>query len=108
MPYLKCIKESEARYILEEIHEEVYGDHAGSRSLVRLLEQVTSGLLCRETQRSSLNDATKCQRFGNVQCIPTKKLTPITFLWPFAQWEIDIMGTLPQGKRLVKFLLVAI
>ena len=34
MPYLKCIGEEEAKYILEEIHEGIYGDHASTRSLV--------------------------------------------------------------------------
>ena len=34
MPYLKCINEEEAKYILEEIHEGICGDHAGLRSLV--------------------------------------------------------------------------
>ena len=34
MPYLKCIDEEEAKYILEEIHEGVCGDHAGPKSLV--------------------------------------------------------------------------
>ena len=34
MPYLKCVDEDEAKYILEEIHEGVYRDHAGPRSLV--------------------------------------------------------------------------
>ena len=34
MPYLKCVDEEEAKYILEEIHEGVRGDHAGPRSLV--------------------------------------------------------------------------
>ena len=32
----------------------------------------------------------------------------ITSLWAFAQWGIDIVGPLPQGKRQVKFLLVTI
>ena len=32
----------------------------------------------------------------------------ITSPWPFAQWGIDIMGPLPQGKKQVKFLLVVI
>ena len=32
----------------------------------------------------------------------------IAFPWPFAQWRLDIIGPLPQGKRQVKFLLVAI
>ena len=34
MPYLKCVDEDEAKYILEEIHEGVCEDHAGLRSLV--------------------------------------------------------------------------
>ena len=34
MPYLKCVDEEEANYILEEIHEGICGDHAGPRSLV--------------------------------------------------------------------------
>ena len=34
MPYLKCVDEDEAKYILEEIHEGVCGDHAGPKSLV--------------------------------------------------------------------------
>ena len=34
MSYLKCVDEEEARYILEEIHGGVYGNHANPRSLV--------------------------------------------------------------------------
>ena len=34
MPYLKCVNEDEAKYILEEIHEGICGDHASPRSLV--------------------------------------------------------------------------
>ena len=34
MPYLKCVDEDKAKYILEEIHEGVCGDHAGPRYLV--------------------------------------------------------------------------
>ena len=34
MPYLICVDEEEAKYILKEIHEEVCGDHAGPKSLV--------------------------------------------------------------------------
>ena len=34
MPYLKCVDEEEAKYILEEIHEGVCEDHVGPRSLV--------------------------------------------------------------------------
>ena len=34
MPYLKCVDEDEAKYILEEIHEGVCRDHVGLRPLV--------------------------------------------------------------------------
>ena len=50
----------------------------------------------------------KCQRFGNVQRLPAEKLMTIASPWPFAQWGIDIVGSLPQDKGQVKFLLVAI
>ena len=35
-------------------------------------------------------------------------MTTISSPWPFAQWGIDIMGPLLQGKRQMKFLLIAI
>ena len=34
MPDLKCVNEEEAKYILEEINEGIYRDHAGPRSLI--------------------------------------------------------------------------
>ena len=34
MPYLKYVNEEEAKYILEEIYEGIYGDHASPRSLI--------------------------------------------------------------------------
>ena len=65
-------------------------------------------LTMQKDAREFVERCDKCQRFGNVQCIPAEKLTSITSLWPFAQWGIHIVGPLPQGKRQVKFLLVAI
>ena len=40
MPYLKCVDEDETKYILEEIHQGVCGDHAGPRSLVSKVIQI--------------------------------------------------------------------
>ena len=34
MSYLKCVDDDEAKYILEEIHGGICGDHVGPRSLV--------------------------------------------------------------------------
>ena len=67
MPYLKCIDEVEAKYILEEIHEGVCGDHAGPRSLVSKV--VRTGYfwpIMQVDARELVRKCDKCQRFGNV------------------------------------------
>ena len=50
----------------------------------------------------------KCQLFRNVQHVPAEHLTNISSPLPFSTWGIDIFGPLPQGKKQVKFLVVAI
>ncbi|XP_065621860.1 uncharacterized protein LOC136064257 [Quercus suber] len=109
MPYLRCIDEGEAEYVLREVHEGICGDHAGPRSLVRKI--MRAGYFWPTMQDDAsrfVKKCDKCQRFGNIQQLPSEKLTTITSPWPFAQWGIDIIGPLPQGKGQVKFLLVAI
>ena len=79
MPYLKCVDESKAKYILEEVHEGICGDHAGPRSLVSKIIKI--GYFWPTMQKDARDFAEKCekcQRFGNVQCIPAERLTPIT------------------------------
>ena len=109
MPYLKCVDKSEAKYILEEVHGGICGDHAGLRSLVsKIIKIGYFWPTMQKDAREFVERYNKCQRFRNVQRIPTKRLALITFPWPFFQWEIDIVGPLPRGKRQVKFLLVTI
>ena len=50
----------------------------------------------------------KCQRFSNIIGQPTEELTPMTALWPFAQWGLDIMRPFPTVVRQLKFLVVGI
>ena len=50
----------------------------------------------------------KCQRFNNIIRQLTEELTPMTALWPFAQWRLDIMGLFPVAIQLLKFLIVGI
>ena len=72
MPYLKCVDEEEVKYILEKIHEGVCGNHAGLGSLVS--KAVKTGYLWPTMQvdaREIVRKCDKCQRFGNVQCLPT-------------------------------------
>ena len=73
MPYLKCVDEEEAKYILEEIHEGVCRDHAGPRSL--LSKVIRIGYLWPILQvdaKELIKKCDKCQGFGNVQRLPAE------------------------------------
>ena len=109
MPYLKCVNKDEAKYILEEIHGGVCGDHASPQSLVSKV--IRTGYFWPSMQTDAVElvkKCDKCQRFGNIQRLPVEKLTTTTSPWPFSQWGIDIVSPLPIGKGQVKFILVAI
>ena len=85
MPYLKCVDEEEAEYILKEIHEGVCGDHASPRSLVSKV--IRTGYFWPTMQvdaRELVKKCDKCQRFGNVQRLSAERLMTISSLWPFA------------------------
>ena len=96
MPYLKCVDEEEAKYILEEIYEGVCGDHADPRLLVSKIIRIGYFWPTMQKEvREVVKKCDKCQRFGNVQHLPAERLTMISSPWPFAQWGIDITGPLP-------------
>ena len=85
MPYLRCINEEEAKYILEEIHEGIYGDHASPRSLIsKVIRMGYFWPTLQKDVKEFVKKCDKCQRFGNVQHILFEKLTTIASLWPFA------------------------
>jgi hypothetical protein len=50
----------------------------------------------------------KCYGFSRIMKTSPKKLTPITSQWPFAKWEVDIVGPMPIEKDNRKFLVVAV
>ncbi|GJR66132.1 reverse transcriptase domain-containing protein [Tanacetum coccineum] len=79
-PWLRCVGPLQVNYVIREIHEGSCSMHAGPRSVVA-----------------------KAMRLGN----PQQPLTPITALWPFYKWRIDIAGPFPEGPGKVKFLIVA-
>ena len=88
-PYLRCLGTEEADYIMSEVHEGIYGNHSGSRSLVHKL--VRAGYYWPTMQKDAeayVRTCDKCQRFSNIIRQPTEELTPMTAPWPFAQWGL--------------------
>ena len=39
-PYLRCVEEEEVKYVLEEVHEGICGDHIEEESLARKIMRV--------------------------------------------------------------------
>jgi len=84
-PYLRCLVPEEVDYVMREVHEEVCGNHSGSRSLVHKL--IWTGYYWPTMQKDAhtyVKACNKCQRFGNLIRQPTEELTPMTVPWPFA------------------------
>ena len=78
-PYLRCVEKEEARYILEEVHGGICGDHTGAKSLVRKI--MRAGYFWPTMQRDAadfVRTCDSCQRYGNVQRIPGEKMTTIS------------------------------
>jgi len=84
LPYLRSVEEDEAKYILEEIHEGIRGNHSGARFLISKITRV--GYLWPMTQKEArdfIKRCDKCQRYRNIQRVPREKMIVVTSLWPF-------------------------
>ena len=109
LPYLRCLAPTEAEYVLKEIHEGICENHSGAWSLSKKI--IRAGYYWSSIQMDAnklFQHCDKCQRFANLLHSPSEELTPMTAPWPFAQWGLDIMGPFPNGRRQLKFLVVAI
>ncbi|KAI5355992.1 hypothetical protein L3X38_008887 [Prunus dulcis] len=108
-PYLKCLTAEQGDYVLREVHNGVCGDHSGSRSLAyKVFRQGYFWPTMHQDANTLVKKCDKCQRFGNIPHIPAEPLTPIVSPWPFAQWGLDLIGPMPQGKGQVKYAVVAV
>ena len=106
-PYLRCLGPEEADYVMKEVCEGIYENHSGPRSLVHKL--IRAGYYWPTMQKDAqtyFKTCDKCQKFSNVIKQQSEELTPITALWPFAQWGLDIIGPFPITVRQLKFLIV--
>ncbi|XP_062104043.1 uncharacterized protein LOC133815192 [Humulus lupulus] len=97
-PYLRCLRPSEAKKLLEEIHEGTCGNHIGGRSLAH--KALTAGYywpyMMTEAQDYA-KKCDKCQRFAPTIHQPAQTLHSIIAPWPFAKWGMDVVGELPKA-----------
>ena len=108
-PILKCVGKEDANYVLREVHEGIYGNHIGAKSLAA--KTLRQGYYW----PTMLKDATElvkkgkiCQEHAHISYLPSKPLNSITSPWPFQQWGLEILGPLPIGKGQCKFIVVGV
>ncbi|XP_022846206.1 uncharacterized protein LOC111368947 [Olea europaea var. sylvestris] len=109
MPYLKCLRPTEAQEVLVEVHMKICGNHQGAASLAfKTLRQGYYWPSMKEDAKDLVRKCNACQRHGNLIHIPAKQQTAIFGVCPFFQWGMDISGPLSLAKGQRKFLLVAV
>ncbi|KAI5337618.1 hypothetical protein L3X38_016889 [Prunus dulcis] len=108
LPYLRCRTPEEGHYVLREIHEGICGNHSGARSLAhKAIRQGYFWPSVHTDAQTFTRKCHKCQRFANFPQLPTEPLTAMV-PWPFAQWGLDFIGAMPEGKGQVKYAVVAV
>ena len=72
-PYLRCLGNEEADYVIREVHEGICGNHSGSRSLVHKLVRVVYYWPTMQADvEAYVRACNKCQRFSNNIRQPTE------------------------------------
>ena len=106
-PYLLCVHPELIESLLEELHDGIYGSHTGGKSSAHMA--ITQGYWWPNMQREALEYVRKCdqcQRFTPSIHQPGGILNPLCSPWPFAQWDLDIVGPFPKAVGNKKYLLV--
>ncbi|GJY02552.1 reverse transcriptase domain-containing protein, partial [Tanacetum coccineum] len=107
--WLRCVGPLQANYVLREIHEGSCSMHAGIRSVVAKSLRISYYWpTMHEDARKLIRACQDCQVHKPIPRSPQQKLNPITSLWLFYKWGIDIAGPFLEGPGKVKFLIVAI
>ena len=106
---LKCLNQEDARVIMGEVHEGVCGAHQSAHKMKWIIRR--SGYFwptMLEDCFAYYKGCQDCQRFGNIQRLPTSVMNPIIKPWPFRGWRIDIIGQIyPPSSKGHKLVVVA-
>ncbi|XP_024038334.1 uncharacterized protein LOC112097367 [Citrus clementina] len=109
LPFLRCLDEDDADYVLREVNKGICGNHSGGRSLAhKVLRQGYFWPTMHQDAQEKTRSCVSCQSFANFSNQPPEKLTSMTSPWPFAQWGIDLIGPLPKARGAATHAIVAI
>ena len=106
-PYLLYVHLEALESLLEELHEGVCRSHTRGRSLShRAITQGYWWLGMQKEAQEYVKKCDQCQKFEPNIHQPGGILNSLSSPWPFAQWELDIVGPFPKAVGNKKYLLV--
>ena len=108
-PFLKCIAGNDTEYVLREVHEGIFENHIGARTLAgKVLRQGYYWPTILKDATDLVKKCRICQEHAKISRLPSEPLTSIMSPRPFQQWGLDILGPMPIGKGQYKFIIVAV
>jgi hypothetical protein len=106
---MKCVRTEEGNEIFQEIHEGVGGNHAASHTLVS--KAFRFGFYwptALADTKALVRRCTNYQFLSKQPHVPAHNLITIPPSWPFACWDLDMIGSLTTAPRGFTHVLVAI
>jgi transposase InsO family protein len=106
---MRCISGDQSRELLQEIHAGTCGHHAGLRTLIR--KAFRQGFYWSTVVADSKDIVwccEGCQFYARQTHLPAQALQTIPITWPFAVWNLDMVGPLRQAPGGFTHLLVVV
>jgi transposase InsO family protein len=106
---MRCILRDQGRELLQEIHADTCGHHAGPRTSVgKAFRQGFYWPTVVDDSKNIVRRYEGCQFYARQTHLPAQALQTIPIMWPFAVWNLDMVGPLRQEPRGFTHLLVAV
>jgi hypothetical protein len=107
--FMRCITQEEGRALLAKIHGGECGSHSSSRTLVgKAFRHGFYWPTALQDAAELVKSCEACQFHAKQIHTPAQALQMIPPSWPFAVWEVDILGPFPRAVGGYRFLFVAI
>jgi hypothetical protein len=106
---MRCILGDQGRELLQEIHAVTYGHHASPRTLVK--KAFRQGFYWPTVVAESKDIVRRCegcQFYARQTHLPAHALQTIPVTWPFAVWNLNMVGPLRQEPGGFTHLFVAV
>nr|GEW73906.1 reverse transcriptase domain-containing protein [Tanacetum cinerariifolium] len=106
---LRCVGPFQVNCIIRVVHEEACRMHIEARSeLAKIMRQGYYWPSMYQDTKEVVDKCDSCQIHALVPRILKTRLTFIMSPWSFYQWGLDILGHLPEGPEILKFIIVEI